>query len=147
LRRIYVKPPPTVFRVSLASSPKNIQKVETFLQKVAHNVHLDEIQMHKLMVSLTEAVNNAIVHGNKSDPAKRVSIKCEVLPGWLLFEVLDEGPGFKPERVKNPLSKRNLLRESGRGIFLMRTLMDKVEFDATGEGMLVRLWLDVAKGR
>ncbi len=135
-----------VYRLTIASSPKNIQKVETFLKKINQSVHLDEIQMHKLMVSLTEAVNNAIVHGNKSDDTKKVTLKCEVLPGWLMLEVLDEGAGFKPDKVKNPLSKRNLLRESGRGIFLMRTLMDKVEFDATREGMLVRLWLDFGKG-
>ncbi|HTY01733.1 MAG TPA: ATP-binding protein [Bacteroidota bacterium] len=135
-----------VYRMSIASSPKNIGKVENFLKKVNHAVHLDEIQMHKLMVSLTEAVNNAIVHGNKSDEKKKVAIVCEILPGWLLFLVTDEGSGFNAEKIKNPLSKRNLMKESGRGIFLMRTLMDKVEFEPIKKGMQVRLWLDTGKG-
>lgn len=134
-----------VFRVTLASTPKNIDKVEAFIKKIHRAVPLDEIQMHKLMVSLTEAVNNAIVHGNNADVNKKVNITCEILPGWLLFEIADQGGGFKPDKVKNPLAKENLLRESGRGIFLMRTLMDKVEFEQVGRGMQVRLWLETAK--
>lgn len=140
-----MKAPQPVFRISIASTPKNIVRVEKFLQKVNHAVHLDEIQMHKLMVSLTEAVNNAIVHGNQSDHTKKVVIVCEILPGWLLFLVTDEGSGFNAEKVRNPLSKRNLMKESGRGIFLMRTLMDKVEFEPLKKGMQVRLWLDTGK--
>jgi serine/threonine-protein kinase RsbW len=57
----------------------------------------------------------------------------------------DQGKGFKPEKVGNPLVKENLLRESGRGIFLMRTLMDKVEFELGKSGTVVRLWLDTNK--
>ena len=134
------------FRISLASTPKSISRVEGFLKKIGRSVHLDEIQFHKLMVSLTEAVNNAIVHGNRSDPAKKVIVRGEVLPGWLLLMVCDEGAGFNPGKVGNPLSKKNLMKESGRGIFLMRTLMDKVEFKPGREGMEVRLWLDLGKG-
>ena len=134
-----------VFRLTLPSTPKSIGKVETFLTKINRSQHLNEIQFHKVMVSLTEAVNNAIVHGNHSNMAKKVHITCEVLPGWLLFMVNDQGRGFKPELVGNPLKKENLLLESGRGIFLMRTLMDKVEFDGNRMGMQVRLWLDMGK--
>ena len=135
----------TVFRLTLASNSRQIGKVEAFLQKVKHAVHLDEIQSHKLMVSLTEAVNNAIIHGNRSNPSKQVKVVCEILPGWLVLLVDDQGKGFKVDRVGNPLQKKNLLRESGRGIFLMRTLMDKVEFDSTHSGTQVRLWLDLNK--
>jgi len=135
----------TVFRLSLSSSPKNIGKVETFLKKIGKAIALDEIQFHKLMVSLTEAVNNAILHGNRSSAVKKVRVTCELLPGWILVMVDDEGKGFRPERVGNPLTKENLMRESGRGIFLMRTLMDKVEFDIGRKGTQVRLWLDLKK--
>ena len=134
-----------VFRLTLASNPKNIGKIEGFLKTIGKTVHLDEIQFHKLMVSLTEAVNNAIVHGNRSLPGKKVQVKCELLPGWILIMIQDEGKGFRPEKVGNPLAKENLLRESGRGIFLMRTLMDKVEFEVGKSGTLVRLWLDTNK--
>lgn len=135
----------TVFRMTLQSNPKHIRKVESFLKRINHIAHLDEIQMHKMMVSLTEAVNNAIIHGNKSNPEKRVRVRCEVLPGWLVVFVEDEGRGFVPGKVRNPLRKQNLLRESGRGVFLMRTLMDKVQFEIGPTGAQVSLWLDMNK--
>jgi serine/threonine-protein kinase RsbW len=135
----------TVFRLTLRSNPNQIGKVETFLRKVNRVAHLDEIELHKLMVSLTEAVNNAIIHGNKLDDTKRVVVLCELLPGWLMVSVADEGRGFKLEDVRNPLRKKNLLRESGRGIFLMRTLMDKVEYEMRRSGSEVHLWLDLRK--
>jgi len=130
-----------VFQLTLKSEPRNIGKVEAFLHEVGQAVKLNEIQLHKLMVALTEAVNNAILHGNKSDPDKTVALTCEVKEGGLSIRVRDRGGGFKPESVENPLKEENLLRESGRGIFLMRTLMDKVDFARTPEGMEVRLWL------
>ncbi len=133
------------FRATIPSNPKNISKVEIFLKKVTKAIRLDEIQFHKLMVSLTEAVNNAMIHGNRSDPKKKVILKCEHLPGWLLLIVEDQGRGFKLDNVANPLKRKNLLKESGRGIFLMRTLMDKVEFQQTGGGLEVRLWLALNK--
>ena len=134
-----------VFKMTLPSSPKHIRRVETFLKKVNHSAHLDEIQMNKMMVSLTEAVNNAIIHGNKLDEAKKVHVRCELQPGWLVVSVNDEGGGFRPEKVRNPLKKQNLLRENGRGIFLMRTLMNKVEFEVGPLGAQVVLWLSLSK--
>ena len=133
------------FSMTLHSIPGQIRRVEGFLKKVNRFAHLDEIQMHKMMVSLTEAVNNAIIHGNKSDETKKVHVRCEILPGWLVVFVHDEGKGFRPSRVRNPLKKQNLLRENGRGIFLMRTLMDRVEFDIDPSGAEVALWLDTNK--
>ena len=108
-------------------------------------LHLDEIQFHKLMVSVTEAVNNAIIHGNKSDPSKRVIVICEIRPGWLVVIVSDQGKGFKVERVSSPIKDENVLKESGRGIFLMKTLMDKVIYDVNQSGVQVQLWLDLSK--
>jgi serine/threonine-protein kinase RsbW len=131
--------------VTLPSTPRSIGRVERFLEKINRSIQLDEIRLHKLMVSLTEAVNNAIVHGNKENLKKRVVIQCEILPGWLLARVHDEGKGFNLEKVDSPLKKENLLRESGRGIFLMRTLMDRVEFEVNSSGLEVRLWLSLNK--
>lgn len=140
-----MNPAQTIYRLTLRSTPKSISRVEKFLAKISKVVGLDEIQMHKVMVSLTEAVNNAIVHGNKSVIEKRVVVQCEVLPGWLLFLITDQGKGFRPEHIRNPLKEENLYRENGRGIFLMRTLMDKVEFEHLPGGEQVRLWLNTNK--
>jgi serine/threonine-protein kinase RsbW len=135
----------SIIRMTLSSTPRAVGRVEGFLRKVNKKTQLDEIQMHKLMVSLTEAVNNAIVHGNKSNPKKKVRVVCDCFPELLEFKITDEGRGFKPEKVKNPLHEENLLRTSGRGIFLMRTLMDKVEFEAKPKGSTVRLVLELKK--
>jgi len=140
-----VKKRQTVFHLTLSSTPKSISRVEPFLEKIRAALQLDDIQLNKLMVSVTEAVNNAITHGNKQNPQKKVKVVGEILPGWLLVMIADEGKGFDPGQVSNPLQEENLLRESGRGIFLMRTLMDKVEIDRTDGGTEVRLWLDVNK--
>jgi serine/threonine-protein kinase RsbW len=131
--------------MTLPSNPKQIRRVEAFLKRINRTAQLDEIQMHKMMVSVTEAVNNAIIHGNKCDQKKKVYVRCELLPGWLVVFVDDEGKGFQPEKVRNPLRKQNLMRESGRGVFLMKTLMDKVEFEMGSSGAQVALWLDMNK--
>jgi serine/threonine-protein kinase RsbW len=132
-----------VLHLTLSSKPRNVGKVEGFLKKVDRIARLDEIQEHKLMIALTEAVNNAILHGNKSKEEKKVRIVCEIRETGLLFTVTDEGRGFKPDTVANPLREENLLKESGRGIFLMRTLLDRIEFHRTREGMQLKLWLDL----
>lgn len=138
-------PKQRVFRLTFPSNPKHIGKVEGFLNKVSKAQPLDEIQFHKLMVAVTEAVNNAIIHANKSDPNKKVQLCCEIRADGLNFTITDEGKGFKLEQIKNPLNEQNLLRESGRGIFLMRTLMDKVDYTMTPEGVTVHLWLALNK--
>ena len=132
----------TVFRMTLRSDPKQIRRVEAFLKRVNRSAHLDEIQMHKMMVSVTEAVNNAIIHGNKSDETKKVQVRCEVMSDYLVVVVADEGRGFQPGKVRNPLERKNLMRENGRGVFLMRTLMDRVDFEVGPGGSEVALRLE-----
>ncbi len=131
------------FRLTLRSTTKQIGRVEAFLDKVSQFAHLDEIQMHKLMVSVTEAANNAIIHGNKMDEEKKVRLTCEVSPRWLVVTVTDEGNGFDLKKIGSPLEKKNLMKESGRGIFLMKTLMDKVEYVPQHSGVQVELWMDL----
>lgn len=131
--------------MSMSSNPKLIHRVEKFLQKVNKKARLDEIQFHKLVVSTTEAVNNAIFHGNKSDPKKKVYLTCGLSKEKIMLRVRDSGGGFDPSRLHNPLSDENLLRESGRGIFLMKMLMDKVEFHFSKKGTEVRLTLLLIK--
>jgi serine/threonine-protein kinase RsbW len=131
--------------MTLRSNPKAIGRVEGFIHKIEKCTHLDEIQTHKLMVSLTEAVNNAIIHGNKSNPEKKVAVVCLCLPDELVITITDEGKGFKLHQVKNPLDEENLLRSNGRGIFLMRTLMDRVEYEMGKTGATVTLVLQLKK--
>jgi serine/threonine-protein kinase RsbW len=83
-------------------------------------------------LALDEAIANAIKHGNRHDPGKRVWVRYRVTPDSLVAEVEDEGPGFKPEEVPDPLAEENLERSSGRGLFLMRSYMTWVRHNERG---------------
>lgn len=127
----------------LTSNPKQVGKVERFLEKVNKRLKLDETQFNRLLVAVTEAVNNGIIHGNKRDPAKKVVITCIVNHAALVTRVQDEGSGLDPALLPDPLTEENLLRENGRGVFLMRSLMDIVEFEqhASGSAVIMTLTL------
>lgn len=129
------------------SDPKEISKIEKFLEDVNVVARLDDGAFYRLLVATTEAVNNAIVHGNKSDPGKQVCVNCDIVNSSIYVYVKDEGPGFDPDSIPNPTEKDNLMRPSGRGVFLMRTLMDDVRFHFTEEGTVVELILDYGKLR
>ena len=118
----------------LESNPKQVVKVESFLEKINKSIHLDETKYNKLLVATTEAVNNGIIHGNKRDASKNVTLTCEVAEGKLFIRIHDEGPGVDPSTIPDPLAEENLLRENGRGVFLMRSLMDSVEFEHDNKG-------------
>ncbi len=114
--------------LEFTSVPENVNKVEAFVEVLKTDLHLSEEMEANILVSLSEAVNNAIVHGNKNNPAKKVSIKMEKDGNLLSFVVADEGEGFDPGMIIDPTAPENLDKPSGRGIFLMRSLADKVEF-------------------
>jgi serine/threonine-protein kinase RsbW len=132
-----------VFEFECQSDPKEIAKVEPFLQKINKATKMDDGTFYRLLVAGTEAINNGILHGNKSDPHKTVSVLCTFDSRKLVFRVRDQGKGFKPEEVPDPLEEKNLLKTSGRGIFLMRSLMDSVSFSVTTVGTEVELVIDM----
>ncbi len=123
--------------LSVKSDPKEVVQVEIFLEKINKQLHLDDLRFNKLLVATTEAVNNSIVHGNKRNPQKFVTITLEFFNTTISVSVEDEGPGLDPATLPDPLTEENLLRENGRGVFLMRSLMDKVTFGRTSRGSIV----------
>ena len=123
--------------LSVKSDPKEVVQVELFLEKINKQLHLDDLRFNKLLVATTEAVNNSIVHGNKRNPQKIVTITLEFFNNTISVSVEDEGPGLDTSALPDPLTEENLLRENGRGVFLMRSLMDKVTFGKTSRGSIV----------
>jgi len=121
-----------LFRITMGSDPKNIHRVEEFLLKMNSALNIDDEKFGSLLVVVTEAVNNAIIHGNKRKTSKKVVVTCTHRGNVLVIKVKDEGKGFNPDAVPNPIHEDNLLRETGRGVFLMRQLMEKVHFNASG---------------
>ena len=134
---------PQTFYFECNSDPKEIRKLEPFLQQINGVARLDDGTFYRLLVAGTEAVNNGILHGNKGDARKRVRVTCVLEKDELIFRVQDEGKGFRPEEVPDPLEEKNLLKTSGRGIFLMRSLIDKVSFKMRKEGTEVELVIDL----
>jgi serine/threonine-protein kinase RsbW len=132
-----------VIEVDIPSDVQYIEKVVELVQRECALMHFGARQlMLNLPVALTEALSNAILRGNNDDPAKHVHVMARVDRVRLVIEVRDEGAGFDLEKCTlDPTTPANVDREDGRGLFLMRQLMDHVErFDGDG-GNVVRLTL------
>ena len=119
-------------RIDFPAKAENIALAEKLIDEACtkHNVH--ESHYGNILIALTEAVNNAIHHGNALDPEKRVSMEYDTQGELITFRVSDEGPGFDYENLPDPTDPRNIEKPHGRGVFLMRALSDKVSFADNG---------------
>jgi serine/threonine-protein kinase RsbW len=129
----------TDLHLSIPSSYDATERVAAMIEQVGGQVGISEDDKVDLMISVMEAVNNAIQHGNQEDETKQVHVRIEAELGKVVCWVRDEGVGFNPAKVPDPLSPQNLLNPSGRGILMMREFMDNVEFSAEGSGTSVRM--------
>jgi serine/threonine-protein kinase RsbW len=121
-----------IYKLSIPSSRKNINLVEEFFRTMNDKFQLPEEKLHALLVSVTEAVNNGVIHGNKNDESKYVMLSCSMKGKTLTVKVKDEGDGFIPDAVANPLKEENLLNTGGRGVFLMKAFMQSVKYNRKG---------------
>ena len=112
----------------ISSIPQNVAEVEQYVSAVVNKYHIDPVKRGDILISLTEAVNNAIIHGNDLDAAKMVSITNDCCGDCLEFRVSDEGEGFDPDSVPDPLAPENIETCGGRGVFLMQELADEVAY-------------------
>jgi len=115
-----------------SSHISNITQIESLIDSVCENCHVTEDDYGNILIALTEAVNNAIVHGNKEDKLKNVHLTYEVSNEEVCFIVKDEGCGFDVDKVPDPTLPENLDKLSGRGVFLMNSLADNVVFQNNG---------------
>jgi serine/threonine-protein kinase RsbW len=106
--------------------------IESFIDNAKERFHLDDDIYGNIMIAVTEAVNNAIKHGNGGDKSKNVSLSLSLNESLIKFVVKDEGPGFSYENLPDPTSPENLEKVGGRGIFLMKHLSDEVLFKDNG---------------
>ncbi|MGC9224293.1 MAG: ATP-binding protein [Terracidiphilus sp.] len=110
------------------STMDSVGEVEAAADQLASEAGLDEDQRFHVAMAVREAAVNAILHGNEYDPARKIHVSLENTGNDLVFTIADEGRGFDPEKLPDPLAEENLLRGTGRGIFLIRSLMDEVHF-------------------
>jgi serine/threonine-protein kinase RsbW len=120
------------FRLLLKSTYEESEKVPDFVTDIQERSNIDDDTTGTLMLLLSEAVTNAIVHGNKLNPSKTVDVEVRINQKQIVSTVKDQGEGFEPEEADNPLDEENILKASGRGIFLMKQLSEHVEYDENG---------------
>jgi len=123
-----VSRPECHFHLALGSRFENIELVQVVLDESLRRLACDDDTRYWVGIAVREAVANAIKHGNLQDPGKKVEIELRVDGEDLVIRVLDEGIGFDPARVADPLLPENLLKPDGRGIFYMGKFMDGVEY-------------------
>ena len=124
-------------KIQIPSISENIRIIESFIDNTRDKFHLDDDIYGNIVIAVTESVNNAIVHGNKSNRNKNVSISLTLNDNIIKFRIEDEGGGFDFQNLPDPTSPENLDKPSGRGIFLMKHLSDEVSFSQ--EGRVVEL--------
>ena len=118
--------------LKLPSNPRNIAMVESFVEKMVHRYKLTPDIYGNILISLTEAVNNAIIHGNRNDESKSVKIQLDKRKDRLNIRVSDEGRGFDYHSLPDPTAPENLMKVGGRGVFLMQQLSDDIRFHNNG---------------
>lgn len=112
----------------LNSTMESVAEVETAAQELAADAGLDEDEQFHIGMAVREAAVNAVLHGNEYDPSKLIQVSLENTGTELRFVIADQGRGVDPEALPDPLAPENLMRGTGRGIFLIRSFMDEVHF-------------------
>lgn len=130
------------YLLELSSNSKNIRKIEPYVDEIMRSYCIAESVYGNILISLTEAVTNAIIHGNAEDENKKV-IVCvkDINDKNITFLISDEGSGFDPDKLPDPTAAENILKLGGRGVFLMRQLSDGVRFADEGRTVEMRFKL------
>ena len=118
--------------IQVPSLMENIRMIESFIDNAKERFHLDDDIYGNIMIAVTEAVNNAIKHGNASDKSKNVHLSLSLDESMIKFVIKDEGQGFNYQNLPDPTAPENIEKPGGRGIFLMKHLSDEVDFKDAG---------------
>jgi serine/threonine-protein kinase RsbW len=128
------------FHLAIGSRFENIELVQVVLNDSLERLGMDGEARHWVDIAVREAVANAIKHGNRQDPTKKVRVDADLEGADLVIRVEDEGVGFDPSELDDPLAPENLLKPNGRGIFYMRSFMDEIQYvPRPGGGTVVTL--------
>jgi serine/threonine-protein kinase RsbW len=118
--------------IQVPSISENIRMIESFIDNAKERFELDDDIYGNIMIAVTEAVNNAIKHGNANDRSKNVLLSLSLNESLIKFIIKDEGNGFDYQNLPDPTAPENIEKIGGRGIFLMKHLSDEVEFKEQG---------------
>ena len=121
-------------RISIGSRFEHIDLIQVVVDDALERLGLDDDSRHWVGIAIREAVANAIKHGNRQDPEKEVEVELAIVGSEAIIRVVDQGEGFDPQAVDDPLAPENLLKPNGRGIFYMKNFMDEIEYGSCPDG-------------
>lgn len=124
-------------KIRISSKAENIILVERMIEDVCDLFNINQDYYGNILVALTEAVNNAIYHGNQANEKKNIDISFKTSSDYISFIVKDEGPGFNYDGLPDPTNPENIEKPNGRGVFLMRNLADRVSFEENGSVVIL----------
>jgi len=122
------------YRVTFPSHIKYLAEIEAITSEITDELAFEESVRDDLSIAVTELFNNALHHGNKDDESKKITIIFRVADNALRISVQDEGEGFEPGKLRDPLAPENIYEVNGRGLFLVKQLVDDIEFNITPQG-------------
>lgn len=128
--------------IEIPSLTENIRMIESFIDNAKEKFHLNDDIYGNIMIAVTEAVNNAIKHGNINNKQKNVSLTLNIDENSIRFRIEDEGDGFDYKNLPDPTAPENLAKPGGRGIFLMKHLSDDVIFEENGSVVVLEFFID-----
>ena len=121
-----------LYTLQLPSTEESITQLEALIENIADKYQVSEDTFANMMTCLNEALINAIKHGNKMDPEKKVIVNDEVEQKRIIWTVTDEGPGFDYNNLPDPTAAENIENLTGRGVFIIKHLADQCVFNASG---------------
>ena len=116
------------------SDPELLPEIEDYILDTIKHLNLKSELSNNIELAIAEAAANSILHGNKNDPTKNVTIKVNLNSSSIIISFADEGKGFRPNEVPDPTKPENLLKGSGRGVHIMKTLVDGLEYIFSKKG-------------
>ncbi len=122
------------YKLEIFSEPKHLSKVEDLIDTLALEAGIDPQRLPGILLAVTEATTNAMIHGNKKNAEKKVTIEADLDEEELTIRVKDQGTGFDPSQIPDPTEPENLLKDSGRGLYLMRYHATELKYNITPEG-------------
>lgn len=129
-------------KISIPSLIDNIKIIESFIDNARDRFEINDDIYGNIMISVTECISNAIIHGNSSDKNKLVHLELKAENDKLSFVIEDEGKGFEMENLPDPTAPENLDKPGGRGIFLIKHLSDEVKFEDHGKKTILSFYMD-----
>ena len=120
-----------------------LPKIEDYVLDIAKQTNISELKLNNLEMAVAEASANGILHGNKSDESKKVEVTIIVESNKLIVKFKDEGSGFKMDEIPDPTKPENILKNSGRGVHIMKAFLDDLEYNFTPSGTEVVLTVNL----